>query len=154
MRYRFWKKLRFSNLARGISWERRVRMPPPICKSLNVSSRITAKLLVRRKLHDSESFNVSKVCSIRSYIDSTLSTVESMSSRTKQNETKGRETKGEQKKIKKQFRGRLNVIAGCTYRLPHSRRCHTNFPFRPYLCAPPVENIGRTGPMCIRAFVS
>lgn len=48
-------------------------MPPPICKSLNVSSRITAKLLVRRKLHDSDLLIVSKVCSIRSYIDSTFS---------------------------------------------------------------------------------
>lgn len=51
-------------------------MPPPICKSLNVSSRITAKLLVRRKLHVSDLLIVSKVCSIRSYIDSTLSAAE------------------------------------------------------------------------------
>lgn len=71
--YRFWKKLRFKSFARGINWERLDRMPPPICKSLNVSSRITAKLLVRRKLHVSDLLIVSKVCSIRSYIDSTLS---------------------------------------------------------------------------------
>lgn len=71
--YRFWKKLRFNSFARGINCERLDRMPPPICKSLNVSSRITAKLLVRRKLHVSDLLIVSKVCSIRSYIDSTLS---------------------------------------------------------------------------------
>lgn len=60
-------------MARGISWDRLDCIPPPICKSLNVSSRITAKLLVRRKLHDPDLLIVSKVCSIRSYIDSTFS---------------------------------------------------------------------------------
>lgn len=84
--YRFWKKLRFNSFARGINWERLDRMPPPICKSLNVSSRITAKLLVRRKLHDSDLLIVSKVCSIRSYIDSTFSAAIPL--REEKNETK------------------------------------------------------------------
>lgn len=50
--YLFLKKLRLTSLARGINCDRLVRMPV-ICKSLYVSSRITARLRVRRRLHES-----------------------------------------------------------------------------------------------------
>lgn len=42
----------------------------------------------------------------------------------------------------------------CTYRSQYSRRFHTHFPLRPYLCVPPNGNIDRTGPKCSREFAS
>lgn len=48
------KKPRLTSRARGISCDRRrLLFADPICKSLNVSSRITAKLRDLLKLHDS-----------------------------------------------------------------------------------------------------
>lgn len=48
------KKPRLTSRARGMSCDRRrLLFAEPICRSLNVSSRITAKLRDLRKLHDS-----------------------------------------------------------------------------------------------------
>lgn len=60
-------KPRLTMRARGINCDRRLLFVVVICKSLNVSSRITAKLRDRLKLHDS--LPKSKACNVAVAVD-------------------------------------------------------------------------------------
>lgn len=59
--YRSRKKFRSMSFALGINWERRV-FAPVIANSLKVSSLITAKLLLRRRLHVSGFSKLTLLC--------------------------------------------------------------------------------------------